>query len=175
MRRSIAIVFACALFTVPALAHDDPCKFDVATCGGSLAATAGRSPAYGRQVGRQVAAAAAAYHGMIDAAAAAAGVPAHIARAVVRHESGFNPNVRGLAGEYGLGQIKCATARSVGFSGSCGSLFDPVTNLRFSMRYLRLALDRGGAGCAGVSLYQRGIYGRASCSAYGRKVMAIAR
>lgn len=111
---------------------------------------------------------------MVDVAASAAGVPSMIAHAVIQQESKYNPSLRGRAGEYGIGQIKCQTARSVGFSGSCGQLLDAATNLTFSMRYLRLALDRGGAGCAGVSLYQRGIYGRASCSGYGRQVMARA-
>lgn len=111
---------------------------------------------------------------MVDAAAFAAGVPSAIAHAVIRQESNYQPHLRGLAGEWGMGQIKCQTARGVGFSGSCRQLADPATNLRYAMAYLRLALDRGGAGCAGVSLYQRGIYARASCSGYGRQVMARA-
>ncbi|MES2671641.1 MAG: lytic transglycosylase domain-containing protein [Pseudomonadota bacterium] len=110
--------------------------------------------------------------GLVDAAAFAAGVPQHLAHAVIRQESNYNPHLRGRAGEWGIGQIKCATARSVGFAGACSQLADAATNLRYSMKYLRLALDRGGSGCAGVSLYQRGIYGRASCSGYGRQVMA---
>lgn len=112
--------------------------------------------------------------GLVDAAAFAAGVPGHLAHAVIRQESNYNPRLRGRAGEWGIGQIKCQTARGVGFSGSCAQLADAATNLRYAMRYLRLALDRGGPGCAGVSLYQRGIYGRASCSGYGRQVMARA-
>jgi soluble lytic murein transglycosylase-like protein len=111
---------------------------------------------------------------LVDAAAFAAGVPVHLAHAVIRQESNYNPSLRGAAGEYGIGQIKCQTARSVGFAGDCLQLFDASTNLTYSMRYLRLALDRGGAGCAGVSLYQRGVYGRPSCSGYGRQVMARA-
>jgi soluble lytic murein transglycosylase-like protein len=112
---------------------------------------------------------------MIDHAALSAGVPADIARAVIGKESGFNPNLRGAAGEWGLGQIKCQTAREVGLTGSCAQLARPAANLRFAMAYLRRALDRGGTGCAGVSLYQRGIYGKRSCSPYGRDVMRRAR
>jgi hypothetical protein len=111
---------------------------------------------------------------LVDQAAAAAGVPAHLAHAVIRQESDYNPALRGSAGEWGIGQIKCPTARSVGFSGSCGQLADAATNLRYSMAYLRLALDRGGRGCAGVSLYQRGVFARPGCSGYGRQVMARA-
>lgn len=113
-----------------------------------------------------------AVHGLVDEAAAAAGVPVRIAHAVVRHESKYRPEARGRAGEWGLGQIKCQTARGVGFSGPCRQLADPATNLTYSMRYLRQALDRGGEGCAGVSLYQRGLFGRRGCSAYGRQVLA---
>ncbi len=111
-------------------------------------------------------------HAMVDAAALSAGVPVDIARAVIRHESDFNPRLRGGAGEWGLGQIKCQTARGVGFTGACHQLAEPATNLRYSMAYLRLALNRGGQGCAGVALYQRGLGGRAVCSPYGRAVMA---
>jgi soluble lytic murein transglycosylase-like protein len=113
-------------------------------------------------------------HLLVDSAAFAAGVPARIAHAVIRQESNYNPRMRGAAGEWGIGQIKCRTARSVGFAGHCGQLADAAINLRFSMAYLRLALNRGGYGCAGVSLYQRGISGLKSCSAYGRQVMARA-
>lgn len=107
----------------------------------------------------------------VDAAAVAAGVPIHIARAVVRIESNYNPRVTGRAGEVGLMQIKHATARGIGYRGSRSSLYDVDVNLRWGMRYLRIALDRGGTGCAGVGLYQRGVYAKPRCTAYGRKVM----
>lgn len=109
---------------------------------------------------------------MVSSAASAAGVPLAIALAVVRHESGYRANARGRAGEIGLMQIKYATARGMGYAGSAAGLYDPSTNLTFGMRYLRTALDRGGSGCSGIALYQRGVYGRASCSSYGRKVLA---
>ena len=114
-------------------------------------------------------------HALVDQAAAAAGIPAGLAHAVIAQESGDRPDLRGAAGEWGLGQIKCSTAHAVGFRGDCGLLADPATNLRYSFGYLRLALARGGAGCAGVSLYQRGLGGRLACSIYGRQVMARVR
>jgi soluble lytic murein transglycosylase-like protein len=113
------------------------------------------------------------YRGMVFAEAARTGVPPTIAVAVVRVESNFNPRARGRAGEWGLMQIKCQTARGVGFSGRCAALADPQTNVTYGMRYLALALKRGGPGCAGVSLYQSGIYARPRCSPYGRRVMAM--
>lgn len=110
---------------------------------------------------------------LVDAAARDAGVPVHIAHAVVRYESNYNPDRRGRAGEWGLGQIKCETARGVGFKGACDALADAETNLMYSMRYLRAALDRGGYNCAGVSLYQSGAR-VPHCSPYGRRIMALA-
>jgi len=111
---------------------------------------------------------------LVTAAAAAAGVPTHIAHAVVRVESGYRASLRGAAGEWGLGQIKCQTARGVGFAGACGGLADAATNLRYAMAYLATALRKGGAGCSGVSLYQTGTGRAPHCSGYGRRVMAAA-
>lgn len=109
---------------------------------------------------------------MVDHAAAVAGVPNSVAHAIIRHESGYRPYVRGRAGEWGLGQILCQTARGVGFRGSCSRLADPQENLRWSMTYLALALKGSGDLCARVSRYQTGIHRRPGCTAYGRKVLA---
>jgi soluble lytic murein transglycosylase-like protein len=111
---------------------------------------------------------------LVDQAASAAGIPARLAHAVIAQESYYDPALRGRAGEWGIGQIKCGTARAVGLRGACSQLADAATNLKFSFAYLRQALDRGGAGCAGVSLYQHGIFGRPGCTRYGREVMARA-
>lgn len=127
---------------------------------------------FGRIVGSFSNAGRDAYSGMVDAAAYAAGVPTRIAHAVIRVESGYRANMRGAAGEYGIGQIKCQTARLVGFSGSCHDLFDAQTNLTYSMRYLALAIAKGGHGCSGVTLYNTGIGARPHCSRYGHRVMA---
>ena len=110
---------------------------------------------------------------LVSAEAARAGVPARLAHAIVAIESGYRAGARSSAGALGIGQIKCRTARGVGVRGACARLFDPSINLRFAMRYLRMALNRGGAGCAGLSLYQRGIYARPRCTAYGRKALHL--
>ncbi len=115
-----------------------------------------------------------AYRAQIDAAARAAGVREPIGRAVVSKESRCNPRARGKRGEIGLMQIKLATARGEGYRGGREALFDPAVNLKFGMRYLARALARGGPGCAGVSLYQSGVFGPRRCSAYGRAVLALA-
>lgn len=111
---------------------------------------------------------------LVSTAAMAAGVPINLAHAVVRVESNYRPRAVSSAKALGMGQIKCETARSVGFAGPCSALFDPASNLRYSMIYLRQALDRGGQGCAGLSLYERGIAARPVCTSYGRRVAALA-
>jgi hypothetical protein len=111
---------------------------------------------------------------LVSAAATAAGVPVNLAHAVVRMESNYRPRAVSSARALGMGQIKCQTARSVGFAGPCSALFDPESNLHYAMIYLRQALDRGGEGCAGLSLYERGIAARPVCTAYGRRVAALA-
>ncbi len=71
-------------------------------------------------------------------------VPVELAQAVVRVESNFNPDARGSAGEIGLMQIKPATARMMGYSGTSKGLFDPETNIKFGMKYLAAAHQLGG-------------------------------
>ncbi|MFD2236958.1 lytic transglycosylase domain-containing protein [Aureimonas populi] len=92
---------------------------------------------------------------MIEEAAAEAGVPRELAFAVVHVESRYNPKARG-AGVYGLSQIKPATARSLGFSGSTEDLFDPRTNLRYGMRYLKGAWEKGGKDICQASMKYKG-------------------
>ncbi len=91
----------------------------------------------------------------VQAHARAAGVPVSTAMSIVQQESGFRPNVTGSAGEIGLMQLKCQTARGVGFKGACSALYNPDTNLRFGMKYLRQALNRGS-----VAYYNAGIHAR---------------
>ncbi len=84
-----------------------------------------------------------------------AGISQSMALAVVRQESSFNPKARGSVGEIGLMQVKCATARSVGYKGSCKGLYNVNTNLKYGMRYLKKALKRGSVG-----YYNAGIYAK---------------
>ncbi|MCB2400790.1 lytic transglycosylase domain-containing protein [Rhizobium ruizarguesonis] len=84
------------------------------------------------------------YASLINKYAAQYNVPVALAQAVVRVESNFNPNARGSAGEVGLMQIKPATARMMGYSGSRKGLFDPETNIKYGMKYLAAAHQLGG-------------------------------
>jgi soluble lytic murein transglycosylase-like protein len=72
------------------------------------------------------------------------GVPVELATAVVQIESNFNPKMRGSAGEIGLMQVKPATARMMGYTGSAKGLYDPDTNIRIGMKYLAMAQQLGG-------------------------------
>lgn len=92
------------------------------------------------------------YSTIIARYASSYGVPLSLAHAVVRHESNYQPSVRGRAGEIGLMQIKLGTARGLGYTGSAQGLYDPATNVQFGMKYLALAQKLGGGSTCGTIL-----------------------
>lgn len=95
------------------------------------------------------------------------------AHSVVKVESRFQPHVIGHGGTYGLGQIKCGTAKGIGFKGECKKLLDPDTNLEYTMIYLRKALDLSNNNeCYAATLYNRGIMNKPKSSTYCKKVLA---
>lgn len=97
------------------------------------------------------------YTGLIKSYAKQYGVPVDLAHAIVKVESNFNPKARGSAGEIGLMQIKPATARMMGYSGSSKGLYDPETNIKFGMKYLAVAHElSGGTTCGTVLKYNAG-------------------
>jgi soluble lytic murein transglycosylase-like protein len=69
------------------------------------------------------------------------GVPTWFALRIANVESGYNPYVRGRAGEIGIYQLKCDTARGMGFSGNCSDLTDVRTNVRWGLKHLSLAIQ----------------------------------
>ena len=77
---------------------------------------------------------------LIKGSAPSYGVPTWFALRIAKVESNYNPNIRGAAGEYGVFQLKCATAKSVGFRGNCSALLNPATNVRFGLQHLSLAV-----------------------------------
>ena len=79
-------------------------------------------------------------------------VPVELANAVMQIESNFRPTVKGSAGEIGLMQIKPATARLMGYEGPDYGLYDPETNIRYGMKYLAGAHERGGGKVCGTIL-----------------------
>jgi hypothetical protein len=115
--------------------------------------------------GALIASASAAFAGPHDALiakhAAANGVPEQLVHRVVRIESGGNA-AAAHRGNYGLMQIRLATARGVGYSGDAQGLLDPDTNLTYAVRYLAGAYRAAGCDAdRAVSYYQRGYYGAA--------------
>jgi soluble lytic murein transglycosylase-like protein len=113
---------------------------------------------------------------LIDRYAAANGIPAAFARAIVRIESNFNPRATGSQGEVGLMQIKYQTARGIGFTGTREQLYDPATNLEWGMKYLAMSWKLGGnTPCGAVMKYQGGhgtMRPNAASNAYCAKVRA---
>jgi Transglycosylase SLT domain len=63
-------------------------------------------------------------------------IPFAIVDAVMRVESGYNPQARGDVGEVGLMQILPATADMMGFKGPLEALTEPQTNIAYGTQYL---------------------------------------
>jgi soluble lytic murein transglycosylase-like protein len=103
-------------------------------------------------------------------------LPAALANAVIRIESNYNPRIV-HAGNYGLMQIKLATARAVGFGGSAAELLDPDTNLRYGLKYLGSVYQQSqGDLCLTIMKYQSGhraLRMTASNRAYCQKVKGL--
>lgn len=79
---------------------------------------------------------------LIKAMAPSHGVPTWFALRIAHVESNYNPTRRGSAGEYGVFQLKCATAKGIGFSGNCSQLLDARTNVQWGLKHLALAIGK---------------------------------
>lgn len=102
-------------------------------------------------------------------------VPIPLAHAVVAVESRYNPKAFNQ-GSYGIGQIRCGTAKGLGFTGKCTQLYDPDVNLDYAMQYLRLALDAADENwCHAVTLYNEGLGSRSKKGNYCKKVIKITK
>jgi len=78
----------------------------------------------------------AAIRAILEQEATRAGLPADIAEAVVRVESGYDPNAIGSVGEIGLMQVRPGTAAMLGFRGPESDLAKPEINLHYGVQYL---------------------------------------
>jgi len=95
---------------------------------------------------------------LVSRYAAENGVPEDLVRRVIKRESGGNPRTVS-AGNYGLMQIKPATARSMGYSGSAAGLLDAETNMAYAVKYLAGAYRvAGGNSNLAVHYYAAGYY-----------------
>ena len=78
----------------------------------------------------------AAYDAMVTTHAGANGVPVALVHRVIVRESRYQPRLVGRGGTIGLMQIKLATARELGYTGTAEGLRDPNTNLTYGVKYL---------------------------------------
>src|SRR5689334_1722248 len=97
-------------------------------------------------------------NGLISKHAAANGVPESLVRRIIKRESGGRPHVVSK-GNYGLMQIKLATARGMGYRGDARGLLDADTNMTYAVKYLANAYRvAGGNQSRAVALYAGGYY-----------------
>lgn len=76
------------------------------------------------------------YEAMVAAEAQANLVPEELVHRVIVRESKYQPHLIGRGGAIGMMQIKLATARGVGYTGTAEGLRDAATNLRYGVKYL---------------------------------------
>jgi soluble lytic murein transglycosylase-like protein len=96
--------------------------------------------------------------GMIARYAAQYDVPVSLVHHVVKRESNYNPKAYN-AGNWGLMQIRYATARTMGYRGEPEGLLDAETNLKYAVKYLRGAyIVAGGDENRADRLYRTGYY-----------------
>ena len=116
----------------------------------AIAALCGASLAHANEAGR------ARYQGYMHELAAKHNVPERLIHRIIMRESRYQPHLV-AHGNYGLMQIKPATARMMGYSGSAKGLFDPDTNIRYGIKYLARAHELGGGDtCATILRYNAG-------------------
>jgi hypothetical protein len=99
------------------------------------------------------------------------GVPTWFALRIAEVESGYNPYARGRAGEIGLYQLKCPTARGMGFKGDCSNLTNARTNVRWGLKHLSLAIALSGGNLKlAASKHNAGLGRKSLVSGYVAKV-----
>lgn len=86
------------------------------------------------------------------------GVPERLVHRIVKRESKYNPRVA-HRGNFGLMQIKLATARTMGYRGSAKGLLEVDANLKYGVKYLAGAyLVAGGNERKALQYYVSGYY-----------------
>src|ERR1700736_5102148 len=99
------------------------------------------------------------YDALIATHARANDVPEALVHRVIVRESRYQPQLVGRGGTIGLMQIKLATARSLGYTGTAEGLRDPETNLIYGIKYLaRASLAAGRDHSRAMHYYASGYY-----------------
>ena len=99
------------------------------------------------------------YDALVASHAQANGVPEALVHRVIVRESRYQPHLIGRGGTIGLMQIKLATARGLGYTGTAEGLRDPNTNLTYAVKYLAGAYRAAnGNHNRAVSYYASGYY-----------------
>ena len=99
------------------------------------------------------------YMELVTRHASANGVPVALVHRVIMRESRYNASAVGRGGAIGLMQIKLATARGLGYTGTAEGLRDPDTNLTYAVRYLAGAYRAAnGDHTRAVAYYAGGYY-----------------
>jgi soluble lytic murein transglycosylase-like protein len=90
--------------------------------------------------------------------AKAHGIPETLVHRIIKRESGYNP-LASNRGNFGLMQIRYATARGMGYRGAVSGWLDANTNLTYAVPYLANAYRvSGGNPDRAVALYAGGYY-----------------
>jgi soluble lytic murein transglycosylase-like protein len=117
------------------------------------------------------------YDALVSAYAMANGVPEALVHRVIVRESRYRPQLVGRGGAIGLMQIKLATARGLGYTGTAEGLRDPNTNLTYAVKYLAGAYRAAnGDHSRAVAYYASGYYYVAKRQRHARhKEAAVAK
>ena len=102
------------------------------------------------------------YDALIATHANANAVPEALVHRVIVRVSRYRPGLVGRGGTIGLMQIKLATARGLGYTGTAEGLRDPNTNLTYAVKYLAGAYRAAnGDHRRAVAYYASGYYAAA--------------
>jgi soluble lytic murein transglycosylase-like protein len=109
------------------------------------------------------------FEALVASHAMANNVPEALVHRVIVRESKYHPALIGRGGTIGLMQIKLATARGLGYTGTAEGLRDPETNLTYGVKYL------AGAYRAANSDHNRAVHYYAAGYYYAAKRQRVER